>query len=218
MAINCLLLRRPFPTAVLYINISRNTTHQNACNDPVTSLVCIVHGLAITFGVFFNVNWYLNAFSSVIALDFCRALAKQSLLEEDCTADLSGLSPEEEARLEEQIAKFDAQYDRVGRIVPPLELSLKQLAEFDGRDSGKPIYLALAGIIFNVTAGRQFYGPEGMYPFAGKECARALAKMSLDDKDCSGSIDDLSPGERETLKDWDSRFKEKYPQVGRIVD
>jgi hypothetical protein len=30
------------------------------------------------------------------------------------------------------------------------------------------------------TAGSGFYGPDGAYPFAGKECARALAKFSTE--------------------------------------
>ena len=29
-------------------------------------------------------------------------------------------------------------------------------------------------------AGAGFYGPDGAYPFAGKECARALAKFSTE--------------------------------------
>lgn len=38
-------------------------------------------------------------------------------------------------------------------------------------------------------AGSQFYGPEGMYPFAGHECARALARMSMEEIDCSADLD-----------------------------
>jgi len=36
------------------------------------------------------------------------------------------------------------------------------------------------GVIFDVSAGKDFYGVDGAYPFGGKECARALAKFSTD--------------------------------------
>lgn len=32
--------------------------------------------------------------------------------------------------------------------------------------------------------GKEYYGPDGVYPFAGRECARALALQSTDTADC----------------------------------
>jgi hypothetical protein len=37
-------------------------------------------------------------------------------------------------------------------------------------------------------AGRDFYGPDGVYPFAGRECARALALQSTDTADCHDDL------------------------------
>lgn len=65
-------------------------------------------------------------------------------------------------------------------MVPPAQLTLDELAAFDGSDPDKPIYLAARGVIFDVTKGAVFYGKDGAYPFAGKECARALAKFSTE--------------------------------------
>lgn len=67
-------------------------------------------------------------------------------------------------------------------------------------------------------AGRQYYGPEGMYPFAGKECARALAKYSTEVEDCNDRLDDLGVMELDMLRDWESRFLAKYPVVGYLAD
>ncbi len=52
--------------------------------------------------------------------------------------------------------------------------------------------------------------------FAGKECARALGKMTMDAKDCSGSVEDLTEGQMKTLHDWEEKFRSKYPEVGKV--
>ena len=52
--------------------------------------------------------------------------------------------------------------------------------------------------------------------FAGKEAARALAKMTLDPKDCYARVDDLSLEQVKTLEDWEASCKAKYPTVGKV--
>ena len=66
-------------------------------------------------------------------------------------------------------------------------------------------------------AGREYSGPDGVYPFAGRECARALATYSTDVKDCVDKVDDLGVMERDQLENWVVRFNFKYPVVGRVV-
>lgn len=41
-----------------------------------------------------------------------------------------------------------------------------------------------------------------MYPFAGRECARALALISTEVKDCNADIADLGYAEQQTLSEW----------------
>ena len=57
----------------------------------------------------------------------------------------------------------------------------------------------------------------GVYPFAGKEGARALALMSTELSDCNDNVDDLSYVEKETLRDWKLKFNGKYPIIGTLV-
>ncbi len=141
----------------------------------------------------------------------------------------------------------------------PKRLTLAQLKEYDGSDKKKPIYLAIRGVIFDVSKGElhsrskarasphasrtqssgntvslahlmtvycwslpvlircwalkspldhmslrriaahaegncpavgaEFYGPDGMYPFAGHECARAFALISTDTADCHDNLE-----------------------------
>ena len=40
-----------------------------------------------------------------------------------------------------------------------------------------------------LLAGAEFYGPDGIYPFAGHECARAFALISTDVADCNDNLE-----------------------------
>jgi membrane-associated progesterone receptor component len=56
-----------------------------------------------------------------------------------------------------------------------------------------------------------------VYPFAGKEVARAFALISTEVKDCNDDLSDLGHMEMENLKEWEGKFNWKYPVVGRII-
>ncbi|KAF2803819.1 cytochrome b5 [Mytilinidion resinicola] len=91
--------------------------------------------------------------------------------------------------------------------------------------NGMPIYFAVRGRVFDVTSGRNFYGPGGPYAnFAGRDASRGLACGSFDEemltKDLEGpldKLDDLGDEEMEALQGWEERFSEKYLVVGKIV-
>ncbi|KAI0018339.1 cytochrome b5-like heme/steroid binding domain-containing protein [Xylariomycetidae sp. FL0641] len=90
---------------------------------------------------------------------------------------------------------------------------------------GKPVYLAVRGRVFDVTSGRNFYGPGGPYEnFAGRDASRGLALHSFDEemltKDLDGpldKLDGLGPEDMESLEGWEERFTSKYLVVGRLV-
>ncbi|KAI1869572.1 hypothetical protein JX265_006662 [Neoarthrinium moseri] len=57
----------------------------------------------------------------------------------------------------------------------PLSIPIEELAQYDGTDPEKPIYLAINGTIYDVTANRRTYGPGGSYHvFAGADAARGF--------------------------------------------
>ena len=93
---------------------------------------------------------------------------------------------------------------------PPRNFTTKQLAHFDGKkdeklDEIKPVYLSVNGIVFDVSEGRNFYGPDGPYEaFAGRECGVALAKMSFDKEhlDDLKGCSKLNFGEKTELEGW----------------
>jgi membrane-associated progesterone receptor component len=98
------------------------------------------------------------------------------------------------------------------------------LLPFNGKD-GTPVYLAVRGRVFDVSPGRNFYGPGGPYQnFSGRDATRGLACQSFDEdmltKDLKGPLDDLKgldADQLENLQSWEERFLEKYVVVGKLV-
>uniref|UniRef100_A0A0E0KD17 Cytochrome b5 heme-binding domain-containing protein n=1 Tax=Oryza punctata TaxID=4537 RepID=A0A0E0KD17_ORYPU len=121
---------------------------------------------------------------------------------------------EEQQQQEEEAGVFVPYPDpvRVG------EITLEQLAAYDGKDPAKPILITIRGQVYDVSRGRLFYGPQGPYSlFAGRDATRALALMSFDPIDLTGDLDGLGPDELEVLQDWEDKFKERYPTVGHLA-
>jgi membrane-associated progesterone receptor component len=109
---------------------------------------------------------------------------------------------------------------------PPRNFTTHQLRNFDGTKDkdgiDKPVYLSVKGIVFEMSEGRNFYGPEGPYAkFAGRECGMALAKMSFDEEhlDNLAGCQDLNFGERTELDNWIEKFQfyRCYPIKGKLV-
>ena len=100
----------------------------------------------------------------------------------------------------------------------------RALLPYNGND-GMPVYLAVRGRVFDVSGGRNFYGPGGPYEnFAGRDASRGLALHSFDEevltKDLDGPLDDLAGLDAEALESlqgWEERFESKYLVVGRLV-
>jgi membrane-associated progesterone receptor component len=99
----------------------------------------------------------------------------------------------------------------------------RTLSRYNGHDDPR-IFIAVKGTVFDVSSGRQFYGPSGPYSnFAGHDASRGLALNSFDFdviKSFGEGIDDLeglNKEEQEALDGWEEHFKKKYPIVGDLV-
>lgn len=76
------------------------------------------------------------------------------------------------------------------------------------------ILLALNGTVYNVTTGKEFYGPGAPYSvFAGKDATFGLATMTLT---CDATVP-LNSEQLYAVEAWQDKFDEKYPVVGRLV-
>mmetsp|Transcript_6647 Transcript_6647/g.11838 ORF Transcript_6647/g.11838 Transcript_6647/m.11838 type:complete len:281 (+) Transcript_6647:93-935(+) len=110
---------------------------------------------------------------------------------------------------------------------PPRNFTMKQLQHFNGKIDEKteeptPVYLSVQGTVFDVSKGRDFYGPGGPYEmFAGRECGAALATMSFDESllDDLSACETLGVGDKAELENWLEKFEHYrcYPIRGRLV-
>jgi len=98
------------------------------------------------------------------------------------------------------------------------DYTLSELANYDGADPDEPLLIGIRGQVYDVTRGRDFYGPGGPYGmFAGKDCTRALAKVSFDEGLFTGDLEGLEPDELDKLEEWIEMFDGKYRRVGRLL-
>uniref|UniRef100_A0A3Q2VXF2 Ezrin a n=1 Tax=Haplochromis burtoni TaxID=8153 RepID=A0A3Q2VXF2_HAPBU len=95
----------------------------------------------------------------------------------------------------------------------------EELQRYDGSEEGQPIYMAVKGVVFDVTKGKEFYGKDAPYnALVGKDSTRAVAKMSLDPADLTSDTVNV----RITTMDAELEFsfhpnttgKQLFDQVG----
>ncbi|XP_076002858.1 neudesin [Genypterus blacodes] len=92
----------------------------------------------------------------------------------------------------------------------------EELKRHDGSEEGQPIYMAVKGVVFDVTKGKEFYGKDAPYnALVGKDSSRAIAKMSLDPADLTSDTTGLTEEELQSLQSvFEGTYKTKYPIVG----
>ncbi|KAL5480452.1 DAP1 [Sanghuangporus weigelae] len=125
-------------------------------------------------------------------------------------------------------SEFKQNYSWMPKSHPPTVLfqkfTPKTLAPFDGKN-GRRILLAINRKVFDVTAGRTFYGPDGPYGnFAGRDASRGMAKQSFDTEVLTpidqplDKLEDLAPSEIENMNGWIEHFTNKYIVCGELVE
>merc|ERR1711939_413339 len=107
------------------------------------------------------------------------------------------------------------------QLDPPKDtpFSKDELAKYDGKDDKTPIYVAIKGQIYDVSAKRDMYGPGcGYHVFVGKDASRGLGKSSLKPEDAVADYSVLTDEEKKVLDDWEKYFQKRYNIVGRVVE
>lgn len=94
----------------------------------------------------------------------------------------------------------------------------EELSKYNGEDPDLPIYVAIKGVVFDVSEARKVYGRGGSYnAFSGKDASRAIAKWSMSEEDLNDNLDDLSDEDLDRLDEiYKKLYVDKYPKVGYI--
>lgn len=94
-----------------------------------------------------------------------------------------------------------------------------ELEEFGNGLNENPIYLSVFGMVYDVTAGKKFYGPDASYGmFAGKDVTRGLCLGCKTPECLVRSTDGLTENQIDEGKRWLSFFQshDKYSLVGTM--
>jgi len=97
-----------------------------------------------------------------------------------------------------------------------------EIAEFDGSDPSKPLYLVIKKRVYDVTSGRKHYGKGASYNvFVGKDNTRAfLGQEAREGEPPLSDLSKLSKEEMESIDNWVKFYDEHetYKYLGDLVD
>mmetsp|Transcript_29845 Transcript_29845/g.42383 ORF Transcript_29845/g.42383 Transcript_29845/m.42383 type:complete len:203 (-) Transcript_29845:163-771(-) len=104
-------------------------------------------------------------------------------------------------------------------------ITLEELAEYDGKEEGKPIWLSILGEVYDVSKGPEHYGAKRGYNiFAGRDGSVPYITGKFTPEEASKSLSVLKSGECHSLEQWRQFYydEKKYPfqglSLGRFYD
>ncbi|GAB2223594.1 hypothetical protein Droror1_Dr00017735 [Drosera rotundifolia] len=94
----------------------------------------------------------------------------------------------------------------------------EELGIYNGSDENLPILLAVLGSVFDVTKGKNHYGPGGAYNhFAGRDASHAFVSGNFTGDGLTDSLKGLSSSEVKSIVDWRDFYLRTYKSVGRLI-
>lgn len=102
-----------------------------------------------------------------------------------------------------------------------LRMTAEELRQYDGSDESLPLYLSIKGRIYDVTAGREYYGPGRSYHhFVGRDATRAYV-TGCSAGDCLvSSLVGIDKGLQREVDRWIELYEyhDKYTFVGLLIE
>ncbi|XP_038059270.1 neuferricin-like [Patiria miniata] len=120
---------------------------------------------------------------------------------------------QQEGSKEEAKAPLPPQVEQPQRL-----LTKEELAQYNGKEGSKGLYLALFGQVFDVGKGARHYGPGGGYEFfAGCDATRAFVTGEFNDEGLVDDVEGLSPQQMIEVETWVNFYKKEYVPVGKLI-
>jgi predicted heme/steroid binding protein len=95
--------------------------------------------------------------------------------------------------------------------------SKAELKEYDGSDTSKGPYLSLMGEVFDVSKGKDHYGPGGGYDFfSGRDGSRAFVTGEFNEEGLIEDIEGLGNQDYLGLQEWLEFYHKDYNYLGKL--
>jgi predicted heme/steroid binding protein len=136
----------------------------------------------------------------------------------DGTIAIAEDAPLSSGAIEEQLGGVNGR----GKVDDDVRFTAAELANFNGEDVDKPIYLSLGGHVFDVTSAKRHYRRGETYNcLTGRDATCAFISGDLSEEGLARGTpsagDPLTAKQNDDLEHWIGFFSENYPQVGRLV-
>lgn len=97
--------------------------------------------------------------------------------------------------------------------------SEQELAEYDGREGSKGLYLVILGYVYDVQKGVKHYGPGEAYNmFVGHDASRSFISGDFEEYDPEMSdVSSLTDAELKSIVKWKAFYDETYEYQGKVV-
>lgn len=100
----------------------------------------------------------------------------------------------------------------------PVLMTKEELAQYDGGPDSKGVYLAVLGQVFDVSKGKEHYGPGGGYGFfSGRDGSRAFVSGEFNEAGLVDDVSGLSSQDYIGLQEWVEFYHKDYTYVGKLV-
>ena len=102
------------------------------------------------------------------------------------------------------------------KSTPSKMFTPEELKLYDGSEGSKGLYLAFYGKVYDVSKGKQHYGPGGGYSFfAARDATRAFVTGDFTDEGLVEDVEGLSPQEMLEVKRWEEFYEKDYTLIGK---
>jgi len=90
-----------------------------------------------------------------------------------------------------------------------------ELTQYNGAAGSPGLFLALLGVVYDVSKGAQYYGEGGGYSFfAGRDASRAFVTGNFEEPGLVEDVAGLSGSDYLGLEEWQGFYEKDYTRVG----